>query len=453
MPNEFGQVSVDAQGLPEPQPWLGPILAGYQGYDRIFGPRGGATRPIVRPRRALIEARRGLLGLNLPRGVAPPPTFGAVPTRQGYAPRPDKKKRYRCDPGWVLTSTPQGPRCFPVGAVPEPPPEERFPGTGAGEGVGESSFDWLPLQDVTALPDVVVTAPRPTPFPRTDAVIFAGRVLWEIVGGTKLRVFRGLRRGFRFLKPPKLPVRIKPKRPLRRPVVPRKPNPAKPFPARPRYPTPRPKPAPKPPPVRVPRKWPLPVEHGPLPAPARTPTPAPASPTTAPAPGTAPQPQRTQPRQPGPTPQPATQPLPLPRPAGDPGTQPAPAPAPAPQPAPAPAPQRRTAPAPWPWPAPAPAPGRFPWPAGLPGIARPFLRRPRRLMPRLGRSSLTDIQADPLPFAQPQPQPQPRTGDCVCTDTKPRKKKRRERVECRRGTYTETRRGLIKRPRERITCK
>lgn len=73
-------------------------------------------------------------------------------------------------------------------------------------------------------------------------------------------------------------------------------------------------------------------------------------------------------------------------------------------------------------------------------------------------TDLTGFNPTPLPLPRSQPfappsRPPPPKGTKTCECEKPKRKKpRKQRTECRRGTYTETRSGLIKRPQRLIPC-
>jgi hypothetical protein len=90
-------------------------------------------------------------------------------------------------------------------------------------------------------------------------------------------------------------------------------------------------------------------------------------------------------------------------------------------------------------------PYRLPDRAPRPGRT-PTVRRP------LTRASAPRVLSDPFTLAQPQPQPGSQSCQCTAKREK-QKRKRKQRDECRRGTYVETARGLIKSPKEKITCR
>lgn len=90
-------------------------------------------------------------------------------------------------------------------------------------------------------------------------------------------------------------------------------------------------------------------------------------------------------------------------------------------------------------------PFRLPDRAPRPGRA-PTVRRP------LTRASAPRVLSDPFTLSQPAPSP---SSPCQCSSSKPqrKKRKRKQRDECRRGSYVETARGLIKSPKEKIQCR
>jgi hypothetical protein len=140
-------------------------------------------------------------------------------------------------------------------------------------------------------------------------------------------------------------------------------------------------------------------------------------------------------------------------------------PLPAPTPQPVPAPRRTPAPLPTPRLSPFLLPLALPFlplafPHGSPlhfappgGEPTPQPRPPTT--PRPGRprpGPLTPNLPGMTPFSQPLGFRNP-ADPCQCTDTKPKRKPRKPRTECRAGTYTETRRGTLKRPQRRIPCR
>jgi hypothetical protein len=87
-------------------------------------------------------------------------------------------------------------------------------------------------------------------------------------------------------------------------------------------------------------------------------------------------------------------------------------------------------------------PDRAPRPTSAPTVRRPLTtaRAPR-------------VLSDPFTLSQPAPSS---SSPCQCSgSSKPqrKKRKRKQRDECRRGTYVETARGLIKSPKEKIQCR
>lgn len=144
-----------------------------------------------------------------------------------------------------------------------------------------------------------------------------------------------------------------------------------------------------------------------------------------------------------------------------------PAPYALPAPRPLPVPTSKSLPVPTPRPTPFPRPTGFPWPLALPflplafpfgapgGLSfpqpQPTPPRPEPRPPPRGRPLTPQLPGD-LPFAQPLGFRTP-DGRCVCTKEKPRRKKRKLRAECREGTYRETARGTLKRPRRKIPCR
>ena len=145
------------------------------------------------------------------------------------------------------------------------------------------------------------------------------------------------------------------------------------------------------------------------------------------------------------------QPLPVPRTVAQPSSTPAPAPSPAPQPKTRPKTSARPLSLPrlgtlsvpeWSFFA---DPFRFPDRAPRPTSA-PTVRRP------LTRASAPRVLSDPFTLAQPMGSPS--SSNCNCNAKREKqKRKRKQRDECRRGTYVETRKGLIKSPKEKISCR
>jgi hypothetical protein len=135
---------------------------------------------------------------------------------------------------------------------------------------------------------------------------------------------------------------------------------------------------------------------------------------------------------------------------------------------------RRGAPAPAPSPRPAPAPA--PAPVPLPPIPRPIIfQLPTwQQLAALGISAANRAQPRPAPRPAPAPAQQlqqafspagaiqaltssnTQRAECEarCREAARRKKqKRRERTVCYSGTFTETKRGTLKRRRRKVPCK
>lgn len=91
---------------------------------------------------------------------------------------------------------------------------------------------------------------------------------------------------------------------------------------------------------------------------------------------------------------------------------------------------------------PVPVPRANPRTAPRPAPPRP---RPPAPLP------LTPFQPGVLSLPLPQPVPKPNPDKCKCSDSKPQKK-RKERVECKTGTYTQLKKGIVYHPQRNIPC-
>lgn len=61
---------------------------------------------------------------------------------------------------------------------------------------------------------------------------------------------------------------------------------------------------------------------------------------------------------------------------------------------------------------------------------------------------------NPLSPQQPELAPSPQQAGCRCPQqSKPKRKQRKDRAVCRKGTYIETAKGLIKQPKETVKCR
>lgn len=125
-----------------------------------------------------------------------------------------------------------------------------------------------------------------------------------------------------------------------------------------------------------------------------------------------------------------------------------------------PEPRRVSEPAPSPRPRPQPSPELVPSPATNPrgNPAPEFLPAPGPSAgprPGFGPSPIKPPKTWELPDPAPKPTTNPDPCDCGKGKgkDKKKKKKRKKRKECWRGTFTETATGLIKRRREKISCK
>lgn len=114
---------------------------------------------------------------------------------------------------------------------------------------------------------------------------------------------------------------------------------------------------------------------------------------------------------------------------------------------------------------PAPMPGLVPTPRprpvdvpGLP-LAIPEIFPVASPLPRPAPSSPRPTPTpspNPFPLSPQQPElmPSPQQAGCRCPQqSKPKRKQRKDRAVCRKGTYVETARGLIKQPKEQIKCR